>query len=142
MNKARRSSLAFAFVFLLAACAAAPGDDLTATQVWARPAQAGANSAVFFFVDNPGSADTLLSAASNVAAVVELHRTSMQDGVMRMQHQASVPIPAGRTEFKPGGLHVMLIGLERDLQAGDTFEVTLTFQAAGTRTLAVEVREP
>jgi copper(I)-binding protein len=77
-----------------------------------------------------------------VAGAVELHKTSMQEGVMKMEHQMSVPVPTGKTEFKPGDLHVMLIGLTDDLQADDTFSVSLNFENAGEKTLEVIVREP
>jgi hypothetical protein len=126
---------------LLAACTPKA---LTVSDVWARPGIAGGNSAIYFVVDNPaGQDDTLLSASSDVAASVELHQSMMSgDGTMNMQPQESVAIPKGqKVEFKPGGLHVMLIGLQRDLNAGDTFKVTLKFQNAGDTTLDVEVRQ-
>ena len=65
------------------------------------------------------------------------------NGVMSMQPQESVPVPAqGTVEFKAGGLHVMLINLNRDLKVGDTFTVTLNFQNAGEITVDVTVKEP
>ncbi|GAB4503487.1 MAG: hypothetical protein Fur0043_04790 [Anaerolineales bacterium] len=60
---------------------------------------------------------------------------------MQMAHQMNVPLPTGETVFEPGGLHVMLIGLKSDLQAGETFTVTLTFEKAGKRTLTVTVKD-
>jgi hypothetical protein len=86
--------------------------------------------------------DTLLSASSDVAGAVELHMTSMQDGNMQMMHQQEVPLPTGKTEFKPGGLHVMLIGLNQDLNPGDMFSLTLDFVTAGVIPLEVTVSEP
>lgn len=56
-----------------------------------------------------------------------------------MQH--NVLVSAGKTEFKPGGLHVMLIGLNNDLRVGDTFTVTLNFEMTGEQTLSVTVKE-
>jgi copper(I)-binding protein len=132
----------FALAAMLAACSPDGGQALQVTDVWARPGLADGNSAVFFTIDNPGADDTLLAASSDVAGAVELHKTSMQDGVMKMEHQMSVPVPTGATEFKPGDLHVMLIGLTDDLQAGDSFSVALEFENAGEKTLEVIVREP
>lgn len=64
-------------------------------------------------------------------------------GAMKMRPVESVPLPAGGTvEFKPGGLHVMLLELKRDLKAGDAFAVTLKFEKAGPQTVQVTVREP
>jgi hypothetical protein len=68
--------------------------------------------------------------------------TSMQDGNMQMMHQQEVPLPTGKTEFKPGGLHVMLIGLNQDLNPGDMFSLTLDFVTAGVIPLEVTVSEP
>lgn len=48
----------------------------------------------------------------------------------------------GAVAFKPGGLHVMLMDLERDLKPGDTFSLTLKFEKAGARSVQVTVRQP
>ena len=97
---------------------------------------------MFFVISNPGSEDFLLSASSDVAGAVELHKTIMEDGNMKMVQQMNVPVPTGETIFKPGDLHVMLIGLKNDLNPGNTFTVTLNFENAGEKTLDVVVREP
>jgi hypothetical protein len=116
---------------------------LQVNEIWARPGLAGGNSSVYFVIENrTGSDDTLLSASSDVAGAVELHMTSMQDGNMQMMHQQEVPVPTGKTEFKPGGLHVMLIGLNQDLNPGDTFSLTLDFAAASDMQLEITVSEP
>jgi copper(I)-binding protein len=63
-------------------------------------------------------------------------------GMMGMREVASIAIPTGETvELVPGGYHIMLIDLVRDLDPGDTFEVTLVFERAGERTVTAEVRE-
>jgi copper(I)-binding protein len=77
-----------------------------------------------------------------VAGAVELHMTMMNEGNMQMAPQQEVPVQAGKTEFKPGGLHVMLIGLKQDLNPGDTFSLTLDFATAGEMSLQVTVSEP
>ena len=130
-----------ALALVLAACGAG-GSELQVSDAWARPGLAGGNSAVFFVIANPGPDDLLLSADSDVAEAVELHKTIMQDETMQMVQQMNVPVPIGETVFKPGDLHMMLIGLENDLQPGDTFTVTVDFETAGKQTLDVTVREP
>jgi copper(I)-binding protein len=63
-------------------------------------------------------------------------------GSMTMQEVARVEVPAGETvAFEPGGYHVMLIDLAEPLVAGETFEMELTFEKAGTVTVEVEVRD-
>ena len=127
---------------LLAACAPA-GGQLQVSDVLARPGLAGGNSAVYFVITNDsGGRDSLLSASSDVAGAVELHMTTMQDGNMQMEQQQEVLVEAGKTEFQPGGLHVMLIGLNQDLNPGDTFSLMLEFATAGVMPLEVTVGEP
>ena len=130
-------------VMMLSACAPA-ATDIEASEVWARTGMAGGNSAVYLMLVNGTSAnDELLSASSNVAEAVELHESKMGDnGEMQMIPQASIPLAAGaKVEFKPGGLHVMLIGLKQELKAGDEFEVTLHFKDHADITLKVIVKE-
>ena len=60
-----------------------------------------------------------------------MHETSMTDGVMRMRPVDTLDIPAGATvAMSPGGLHVMLTGLEKPLRKGDKLRATLSFQAS------------
>ena len=78
-----------------------------------------------------------------MAEAVELHESKMGDnGEMQMIPQTSIPLAAGaKVEFKPGGLHVILIGLKQELKAGDEFEVTLHFKDHADITLKVIVKE-
>ncbi|MBA4352632.1 MAG: copper-binding protein [Rhodobacter sp.] len=97
--------------------------------------QVGASGAIFFMIHNNSTTDDrLLSAASDVAERVELH-THKEDanGVMQMLHvEEGFAIPAGEMHaLARGGDHVMLLGLTRELKDGDTFPVTLIFEAAG-----------
>ena len=140
-SKVRSMFLFVALTLVLAACGAGGSGELQVNDVWARPGLADGNSAVFFVIDNPVADDMLLSASSDVAEFVEMHKTTMQDDVMQMVRQMNVPVPVGETAFKPGDLHVMLIGLKNDLKAGDTFSVTLNFQTTGERTLTVMVKD-
>lgn len=107
---------------------------------------AGTNSAVFMVIENTSDTEQrLVSAASDVATVVEIHETTMTDGTMRMRPvEGGVVVPAqGTVELKPRGLHVMLIGLTEALNEGDTIALTLTFESGLTVELeAVEVRQP
>ena len=97
--------------------------------------QVGASGAIFFMIHNNSTTDDrLVSAASDVAERVELH-THKEDanGVMQMLHvEEGFAIPAGEMHaLARGGDHVMLLGLTRELKDGDTFPVTLIFEAAG-----------
>ena len=117
---------------------------LTVTDVWSRPAQAGGNGAVYFNINNGTvHGDTLLGVESAVADSVEMH-LSMSDanGVMSMGQQMSVEVPANSTvAFKPGALHVMLVGLRNDLAPGDTFTATLKLRNAGDIPVTITVQD-
>jgi hypothetical protein len=98
--------------------------------------------AVYFTIHNNGSdADELLSASSAVATTVQLHQSTLTNGISSMKQVSSVTVPAGGSvSFDPGNYHVMLIGLKHDLNVGDHFDLTLTFKESGTITVSVEVR--
>ena len=62
----------------------------------------------------------------------------MLDGIARMREVAVLHIGAGeRIEFKPGGHHVMLTGLNEALVEGKSFELELVFELAGPRKVRV-----
>ena len=133
-------------VFALAACQSAPeGPQIEISDAWGRPSpmQAGTGAA-YMTIENKGSEDdALISAASDVAEAVELHDMTMEDNVMKMFHIESIEIPAGGSaELKPGGKHVMFIGLYDQLEVGQVITVILEFEKSGTRTIEVEIREP
>ena len=146
MKRPGRQLAIFLIMTLLAIAIPACGSEsFTIDDIWARPGLMGGNSAVYFVVNNPTDQDDqLLSAESGIAQRVELHMSQMKDdGTMTMQKQESVPIPSdGSVEFKPGGLHVMLINLNDDLTAGDIFELVLNLENKGKVELEVTVREP
>jgi copper(I)-binding protein len=100
------------------------------------------NGAVYVTLRNAGpEPDALVGASSDVAAHVELHETIREGDVMRMRPVAKFEIPAGATlTMKPGGLHVMLINLKRDLHPADRIHVRLTFEHATPVSLEVPVR--
>jgi copper(I)-binding protein len=106
---------------------------VTVTDAWARPTVAGQPVGGGYLTLRGGSAaDRLLSASSAVAASVELHSMAMEGDVMRMRPVDGIAVPAGGTvELKPGGLHLMLMGLKQPLAAGSKLPLTLRFEKAG-----------
>ena len=128
---------------VLSACGGTKGD-IEVHEPWARPAMQGGNGGAYFMLHNHSTdADELLSASSDVADAVELHKSMMDDnGAMKMVPQDSVPLGAdAEVAFAPGGLHVMLIGLKKDLAVGDTFDVVLHFKNHADITVAVMVMD-
>jgi periplasmic copper chaperone A len=115
---------------------------MTIEHPWARPAASG-NIAAYFVIENGGDADRLIGIGTAVAKAADLHSTTIDaQGVGRMTPVQAVDIPAGATAtFAPGGLHVMLMGLTRPLEAGQEFPLTLMFEKAGAVTVEVLVEK-
>lgn len=114
------------------------------THPWSRSTPAVASTgAVFLTLSIRGDGrDRLLAADSPIAARVELHEHTMDNGVMMMRPVPGVDISAARpTVFEPGGLHVMLMGLREPLREGSSFPLTLTFEKAGSIEITIDVMD-
>ncbi len=111
---------------------------------WIRPAGKGMNTAFYFKVENNSEKDdTLLSVRSSVAKMVQMHETFSKNGMMGMRQIKAIPIKSKTTlEFKPGGYHVMVMNLNKDLKEGDSAEFTLHFKYAGNIKIKAPVKIP
>lgn len=111
---------------------------------WARatPGLAKNGGAYFTAMNGGKTADRIVGVSSDVSARTELHTHLNENGVMRMRHvKDGVEVPAGgMVTFKPGGLHIMFIGLHKPLKQGTRFPVTLMFEKAGKQTFDIEVK--
>jgi copper(I)-binding protein len=110
---------------------------------FARPAPSGGNGGAFLTVVNAGpAADRLVAARSPVAPTIEFHETIDDNGIMKMRAApGGFDVPAnGRLELKPGGRHVMFIGLTAPLVEGEEVELTLVFEKAGQITVKAPIR--
>ena len=111
---------------------------------YARATPGGATTgAVYMTLDNKSNAeDRLTGASSDVASTLQIHEMKVVNGTMEMREVAGgLAIPAGGSVvLKPGGYHVMLIGLKKPLKAGDSFPLTLQFQKAGKVSVTVPVQ--
>lgn len=88
-------------------------------------------AAAYFTVSNPGTETlTITDADSDIAKKVEVHLSFVEDDVAKMQKQESVTVNAGESvEFKHGSYHVMFMGLNQALQAGDSLDLVLNTSA-------------
>lgn len=142
----RLNSLAIAPALLLAAGMAAGTvspvaahdyalGSLSIMHPWSRATPPGASTgAGYLVIANAGpEIDRLTGASSPVAARVEIHNTSMDEGIMRMRHLPDgVAVPAGgQVALAPGGVHLMLLNLNEPLKAGTRVPVVLRFARAG-----------
>jgi copper(I)-binding protein len=129
----------FSTALLIAAIAiGSPGgafgaQGLTVSRAWSRATPAGATTAAgFLTLSNHGQEDRLVGGSTAIATEMQIHEMTMEGGVMRMRPiLGGLALPKGGVELKPGGLHIMFIGLKRPLAAGERFSATLQFQRAG-----------
>ena len=97
----------------------------------------------FLTLTNKGAADRLLSVATPAAEAVEIHVMAMEGDVMKMRQLDALALAPGQTvELKPGGYHLMLMGLKAPLQVGDQFPLTLKFEKGGEKVVTVRVEAP
>jgi periplasmic copper chaperone A len=115
--------------------------EITIGHPYARTTAAGqASGGGYLKLENSGADDKLLSATAEVATSVELHSMSMEGDVMRMRQVDGIALPKGKTvELKPGGLHIMFVGLKAPLKNGDKFPMKLKFEKSGEVTVTVNV---
>ncbi|MES9844346.1 MAG: copper chaperone PCu(A)C [Candidatus Sedimenticola sp. PURPLELP] len=133
---------------MLSACATVmadtAADSVAVSDAYARAVPPGQpNSASFMtIVNNSGKDHALVSAESPVSKVVELHTHTMDEGMMKMRRVEKIDLPAGQTvTLKPGGLHVMLIGLHQDLKPGENVDVTLIFEDGSKTQLQAPIKK-
>lgn len=110
---------------------------------WARESPpAAANGAAYMTLINTGQeTDRLLSASGDVANTIELHTHLLENNVMKMRKIDAIEVAPGEpTMLRPGGLHIMLIGLKKPLVVNQTFPLTLKFEKAGETSVQVTVR--
>jgi copper(I)-binding protein len=124
----------------LPALAQAPAVEVT--EAWARATTSAARAGgVFLTLKATGAPDRVVSASSPVAEKVELHETVRDGNVMRMREVPALEVlPGTPLVLQPGGLHIMLIGLKRQLNRGESFPLTITFEKAPPVTATVTVQ--
>ena len=95
-------------------------------------------------ISNSGDEDDrLLEVQTDLAQSVELHVTEIKNDVMTMRPVEGIDIPAGgAAELKPGGYHVMLINLQKNIKPGEKYPLTLVFERSGALVVEAEVRAP
>ena len=116
--------------------------DISVSNAWSRASMGMARAGVAFLtLKNSGKVDDkLVSASADISKKVELHTHLMDNGIMRMRQVKSIDVPAGATtQLKPGGLHIMFIGLKAPLKKGGSFPLTLNFEKSGSVKTTVTV---
>ncbi|MDH5751043.1 MAG: copper chaperone PCu(A)C [Deltaproteobacteria bacterium] len=111
---------------------------------WVRavPGNAPATAA-FMTIGNMGKMDdALVKAETSLGKRVELHLSQMKNGMMEMNQVAEIALPkGGHAELKPGGYHVMIMGLTGPTKPGTEVEIKLTFRHAPPVTIKAVIKE-
>ncbi len=150
MKSSQRRSIFLAIPFLLISTAVpaqtAPdaAGSVSVSDAYVRAVPPGQpNSAAFMKLDNSSpNQHAVVSAASPVAKAAELHTHRMEGDMMKMRHIEKIDIhPNGQTVLKPGGLHIMLMGLKKDLNPGDLVSITITFEDGSAKEFEAPVRK-
>lgn len=104
---------------------------------------AGSNGALYMSVQGHSQPDRLISARTSASRSIELHESVIAaDGTATMRRVASFDLPArGSLSLEPGGLHLMLIDIDR-LELGEEVAVTLVWERAGEHTITAIVVDP
>lgn len=110
---------------------------------WSRATQPGQKiAAAYMVLHNTGTSPvTLVSASTPVAQSVVFHDTGVKDGFMQMlPHEGGFTIPpGGEIELKPGGSHLMMVGVGRSIRVGKVYPLTLNFSDGATATVDMVV---
>ncbi|ASM40427.1 copper chaperone PCu(A)C [Campylobacter sputorum] len=138
MKKVLLSTIVSGMMFAYAA-------DIDVSNVYAKATPPNAkNSGAFMLIKNNTDKDiALVSATNSLSDVTELHTHIEENGMKKMIQVPKIDIKANSTtELKPGGLHVMFIGIKKPMVVGENVKMTLTFDNGQTVTLdKVPVKE-
>jgi copper(I)-binding protein len=103
-------------------------------QPWARATPKGAKTGAAYMtlINNGASVDRLMSATTPLADQVQFHKETEDNGVSRMREVRNVELePGAKIVFKPGEMHMMLVGLKQPLIEEQALPLTLQFERAG-----------
>lgn len=109
-----------------------------------RPTPTGRQVSGCYLTLTAPAADTLVSVASPVSALAQIHEMRLESNMMMMRElEAGLPLPAGEAvALAPGGNHIMLMGVTEPLKTGDTVPLTLTFANAAPVEVTATVGQP
>jgi len=134
----------FGMVSIQAFAASSAADDVHVINPYVRAVPPGQpNSAAFMQLQNKSASQhAIVRAQSPIAQRVELHTHLMEDGMMKMRQIKQIDVPAkGKTSLKPGGLHVMFLGLKSALTPGQSVPITLIYEDGSKTTIHAPVRK-
>ncbi len=131
-------------LFLLATVFSVRAEGVMVSDPWVRAAPPNAPAlAAFMSLENHSGSEVALIGVTAAAELgrVEMHRTKMADGMMKMIQQKNIPVaPHSSTVLKPGSWHIMMIGPAKVPTVGDQIHLTLSFSDGSEQMVMAEVR--
>ena len=135
-----RKLIAIVVVALVVASPALAEESIRVFDAWARATILVSRPGAAYLTIESAAEDRLLGVTTPVAGRVMIHAVEKDGDVSRMKHIETLELPAGeRVTLAPGGMHLMLMGLQDKLSEGTTFPMTLSFENAGEITVEVSV---
>ncbi|MFT5709188.1 MAG: copper(I)-binding protein, partial [Oceanospirillaceae bacterium] len=131
--------LLFASIFLANSAFA----DVTIKDAYLRAVPPGQMMSAAFMqlTNNTDKALTIIGGSSEFVKSIEVHNHAKIDGVMKMRRVPGLTIEAGDTTvLKPGGLHIMFIGLKKMIKAGEDFRFELTFDDGTSQAVTLPIK--
>ena len=119
-----------------------PADDLEITGAWVRatPPNRDVTAAYLVIKNRSDRPRELLSVETATAEYTELHTMRRVDDMMEMEKIERLVVPAqGEAALAPGGNHIMLFGVKRQMVEGDSVSLALRFADQATRNVTAEV---
>jgi len=119
------------------------GNGIEVKDQWLRPGAEKMATALYFTIENNSdSPDTLFSVESDISSMVQIHETYSSGDMMGMREIKELVVePAAKTILEPGGTHIMVMKLKKDLKNGEAIKFILHFKNAGEIPITAEVKE-
>lgn len=126
----------FAFIALPATAQQYQVGDIEILHPWTRATPKGVKvgSGYLYIINHGSTPDRLVSVATNGVQTTEIHSMAVVNDIMKMEKMHNgIEIPGnGEITLKPGGDHIMFMGLTQPFKLGDKISAKLTFEKAGT----------
>ncbi|MCG6914783.1 copper chaperone PCu(A)C [bacterium BMS3Abin03] len=119
------------------------GNGIVIKDQWVRPGAEKMSTALYFTIENEGDeTDTLYSIDSDASNMIQMHETYSKDDLMGMREIGQIVInPGEKVTLEPGGMHIMVMKLKKDLKIKDKVAFNLHFRKAGDIKITAEVKE-
>jgi periplasmic copper chaperone A len=115
--------------------------EVTVKDAWVRGTVAAQKTTGAFMTLTSTEDAKVVAVRSPIAKEAEIHESMMHDGVAHMHPTEALALPSGKpVQLKPGGYHVMLMGLAKPVTAGDKVPITLTIEDRKGKRSTVEVQ--